>query len=917
MPHPASKEPDNKKPNEAPTLAWHALSATACLDAMDTDSRGVTESEARVRLAQHGPNEVQLREPPGALSRFARQFNNPLLFVLLGAAAITASLQHWTDTAVILGVVVINALVGFIQEGRAEKALLSIQRLLDPVCQVVRAGAATEIPARFLVPGDIVLLNSGDRVPADLRLLECHNLEVEESILTGESVPVIKNPAALSAQTELADRRNMAHAGTLVTRGVGQGVACATGTRTALGRISETLRHIEPIRTPLLLKFARLGRQLSYLIIVLAAAIAAFGIGLRGLAVDEMLIAAVGIAVAAIPEGLPPVVTITLAIGVQFMARRHAIVRRLAAVETLGEVTVICSDKTGTLTRNEMTVQTIELPTGRATVTGVGYAPEGEILLDDSRSAELPANLITLLRAGLNCNDARLVRQAEDWHITGDPTEGALLTLAAKAGMHPHAPPDRMPRLDVIPFQSEERFMASLHAFQPEAPGGPERSVVFAKGAPETLLAMCSAVLDAEQQLALDRERWLRTASHLAAKGQRVLALATCELDAGTNHFDRPDIDGRLLLLGMVGVTDPAREEARSALDHCRSAGIRVKMITGDHIDTALAIGGELGLGADRRAVSGSELDGLDDADFARIAGDVDIFARTTPEHKLRLVTALQNQGEIVAMTGDGVNDAPALKRADIGVAMGRKGTEAAREAAQMVIADDNFATIVNAVKTGRTIDDNIKKSIVFLLPTSIAEALMIALAIVLGYQLPITPLQILWVNMITAVTLGLALAFERPHGGVMQRPPRPVNQPMLSRFVLWRCSFVSLLILIGVLVLHGMERNSGASLDYARTTAVSALVWFEAVYLISSRRLARSSLNLSGIFGNRIALLSIAAVAVLQMLFTYTSPFQLLFESKPLSLESWTAIGLAGIVLFLLVELEKLIRVRYRGTAD
>ncbi len=903
--------------DEVPTREWHALSTTDCLHALHTGSRGMTEAQVQVRLAQHGQNEVGLREPPSALSRFARQFDNPLLFVLLGAAAITASLAHWTDTAVILGVVIINALIGFVQEGRAEKALLSIQHLLAPVCQVVREGEAKEIPARLLVPGDIVLLRSGDRVPADLRLLECHNLEVEESILTGESVPVIKNPAALSIQTELSDRWNMAHAGTLVTRGVGQGVTCATGTQTALGQISETLQHIEPIRTPLLLKFARLGRQLSYLIVVLAAAIAAFGIGVRGLAVDEMLIAAVSIAVAAIPEGLPPVVTITLAIGVQLMARRHAIVRRLAAVETLGEVTVICSDKTGTLTRNEMTVRTIELPTGRATVTGVGYAPEGEILLNGDSAIQLPANLVALLRAGLNCNDARLVRQDEDWHISGDPTEGALLTLAAKAGMQLHAPPDRMPRLDVIPFQSEERFMASLHAFPPETPGGVERFVVFAKGAPETLLAMCSAVLGAEQRLALDPEGWLRTASDLAAAGQRVLALATCELDAGASRFDRSDIDGHLLLLGLVGVTDPAREEARAALDQCRTAGIRVKMITGDHIDTAIAIGSELGLGEGKRAVGGSELDGLDDTAFDQIARDVDIFARTTPEHKLRLVTALQNQGAIVAMTGDGVNDAPALKRADIGVAMGRKGTEAAKEAAQMVIADDNFATIVNAVKTGRTIDDNIKKSVVFLLPTSIAEALMIALAILAGYQLPITPLQILWVNMITAVTLGLALAFERPHNGVMQRPPRPANEPMLSGFVIWRCTFVSLLILIGVLALHGMEKSSGASLDYARTTAVSALVWFEAVYLISARRLSDSSLNMSGIFGNRIAMLSIGVVAVLQILFTYTMPFQVLFASKPLSLESWAAIAVAGIALFLVVEVEKFIRARCWRTSD
>ncbi len=916
-----------RAPENAPasgTVDYYLKAAEECLRLLQSTPAGLSAAEATDRLSRYGPNEVSVTRPPSALARIARQFNNVLLYVLLGSAAITALLGHWLDTIVIVAVVLINALVGYIQEGRAERALLAIRALLSPVARVLRDGRAQELPARALVPGDLVLLGSGDRVPADLRLIECHGLEADESVLTGESVPVAKAVAALTTAKAVAERSNLAHAGTMITRGTATGLVIATGRATELGRISSALQQIEPIRTPLLRMLNQFGQRMSLMIIAFATTVALFGGLFRGYPTSDMLIAAVGIAVAAIPEGLPPVVTITLALGVQLMARHGAIVRRLAAVETLGGVSVICADKTGTLTRNEMTVRTIEVAGGRIEVSGTGYQPEGLL----SSTAGEPADphggpLQALLRAGLNCNDAQLLRVDDDWTVTGDPTEGALLVLAAKAGLDLEAEPDRQTRLDVIPFEPERRFMATLHAAAAAAAAAktePQARIVYAKGAPETLLAMCRSQLGEAGVEPLQPDDWTERASQLARTGQRVLALAGCELPPGTGELgELGDLDelgenmlGGLQLYGLVGVTDPPRDEARRSLEQCRSAGIRVKMITGDHLDTARAVGRELGLGASDRALSGEDLDALDDDAFAAAVVDVDVFARTSPEHKIRLVRALQAGGSIVAMTGDGVNDAPALKRADIGIAMGRKGTAAAREAAEMVLTDDNFTTIVKAVETGRTIDDNAKKSVAFLLPTSIAEALMIAAAIVLGYQLPITPVQVLWVNMVTAVTLGLALAFERAEPGVMQRPPRRADEALLSGVLLWRTCFVSVTILAAILLLHLLEREDGGDIAYARTAAVNALVWFEAMYLLATRQNTRSAFSAEGLLGNRVAAASIGGVLCLQLLFTYAPPFQLLFESTPLRPDSWVLIGAAGVVFLLVVEGEKWLQQRF-----
>lgn len=897
---------------EAGSEDYYRREADDCLQRLASSRDGLSAAEAATRLARFGANEVAVTRPPSALARIGRQFNNVLLFVLLGSAAITALLGHWLDTSVIVAVVLINALVGYIQEGRAERALLAIRALLSPVARVLRDGQAQELPARVLVPGDLVLLGSGDRVPADLRLIDCHGLEADESVLTGESVPVAKSVAALPDAVGVADRGNLAHAGTMITRGTATGLVITTGRNTELGRISSELQEIEPIRTPLLRMLNRFGQRMSLLIVAFASAVALFGGLFRGYPTSDMLIAAVGIAVAAIPEGLPPVVTITLALGVQLMARQGAIVRRLAAVETLGGVSVICADKTGTLTRNEMTVRAIEVAGGRIEVSGTGYRPEGTLQAAAGGAADPRGGpLHALLRAGLNCNDAQLLRVDDEWTVTGDPTEGALLVLAAKAGLDLAAEPDHQTRLDVIPFEPERRFMATLNAATATTATAGSGRVVYAKGAPETLLQMCRQQLGEAGVEPLDHDDWTARASQLARSGQRVLALAGCELPPGSNELNEQML-GELQLFGLVGVTDPPREEARRSLEQCRSAGIRVKMITGDHLDTARAVGRELGLGAGDRALSGADLDALDDAAFAAAVAEVDVFARTSPEHKLRLVRALQAGGSIVAMTGDGVNDAPALKRADIGIAMGRKGTAAAREAAEMVLTDDNFATIVEAVETGRTIDDNVKKSVAFLLPTSLAEALMIAAAILLGYQLPITPIQVLWVNMVTAVTLGLALAFERAEPGVMQRSPRRAGEALLSGVLLWRTCYVSATILAAILLLHLLARGNGSDIAYARTTAVNALVWFEAMYLLATRQNTRSAFSGQGLLGNPIAAASIAGVLGLQLLFTYAPPFQLLFGSTPLNAHSWLLIGASGVVFLLVVEGEKWLHQRF-----
>ncbi len=890
--------PAETPPNPLPSAA-HALDHGTVLRALGTAEGGLTAAEAAARLERFGPNRLAPRRGRTPLARFLLQFHNVLIYVLLAAATVTALLGHWVDTGVIVGVVVINAVVGFIQEGKAEQALAAIRRMLSLKATVLRDGRLRVVPAEELVTGDVVSIQSGDRVPADLRLLRVKNLRIEEASLTGESVPAEKRVEPVDGLAPLGDRACMAYAGTLVTYGQGRGVVVATGDATEIGRISELLAEVERIETPLLRRLAVFGRWLSAAILAVAAVTFAVGAFGRGYPLSEMFMAAVGLAVAAIPEGLPAIMTITLAIGVQRMARRNAIVRVLPAVEALGSVTVICSDKTGTLTRNEMTVQTLVTAEHWVEVSGAGYEPRGQFLQDGVPiEAADASDLVEVLRAGLLCNDAGLREHAGQWLIDGDPTEGALIVAARKAGLDPRVEAELRPRTDVIPFESEHRFMATLHH---DHTG---HGFVYLKGAPERVLEMCTMERAAGEDRPLRRDDWHACLGRMAARGNRVLAVAFRPAAPEHRELQFDDVGTGLTLLGLVGMADPPREEAVRAVSACRDAGIRVKMITGDHAATAAAVAAQLGLGG--TVLEGTRLAALDEATLRDTARAVDVYARVSPEHKLRLVQALQARGEVVAMTGDGVNDAPALKRADIGVAMGLTGTEAAKEAAEMVLADDNFASIVNAVEEGRTVYDNLRKTILFMMPTNGGEAGTLIAAIALGLALPILPVQILWVNMITAVTLSLALAFEPTEPGTMRRPPRPPRAPIFSRYFLWRTFAISLVIVAGTLGIFLWEQAQGASLEAARTAAVNTLVMFEAFYLLSARYLLAPAPPLAALRENRAVPAMIALVVLFQLAYTYAPFMQALFHSAPLDAAAWGRVVLVALTVYPLVELEK-----------
>jgi magnesium-transporting ATPase (P-type) len=895
---------------EAVDIPWHARPTAAALTELDSTRDGLTDEEAQRRLDTHGPN--KLPEPPreSALVRFLRQFNDVLIYILLGAAVVTALLEEWIDTGVILAVVLVNALIGFIQEGRAEAALASIRGMLSPHATVLRGGRRRDIDAADLVPGDIVVMESGDRVPADVRVLEARGLAVEEAALTGESEPVDKTPDPVDESAGIGDRRSMLYSSTTVTRGRARGVVVATGQATEIGKIGAMLSAVETLTTPLIRQINRFGKQLSAIIVGVAVLAFAFGYFFRDFALEELFLIVVGLAVAAIPEGLPAIMTITLALGVQRMAQRRAILRRLPAVETLGSVTVICSDKTGTLTRNEMTTARVATSENVYHVSGSGYDPVGEVTLDgahvDGSQHEL---LLALAETAVLASDAELREDDGHWRLEGDPTEGALIVLARKLALDPAGLHRDAPRLDVIPFESERRFMAALagHA------AGPRR--VHLKGAPERVLDMCAHERTRGGHQPIDRPRWHSLVERIAGEGHRMIAIATHEVHADQDALHDDDVDGGLTLLGIVGLIDPPRPEAIEAVETCRQAGIRVKMITGDHVLTAKAIGLQLGIGDGEHAVTGQELEGLSDDELMDVAAENDVFARTSPEHKLRLVEALQRLNEVVAMTGDGVNDAPALKRANVGVAMGIKGAEASKDASDMVLADDNFATIARAVREGRTIYDNLKKTILFILPTNGAEGLIVLSTLVFAFaQLPITPVQILWVNMVTAVTLALALAFEPSEKGVMQRPPRDPREPILSGYLLWRIAFVSVLIAAAALALFFRELDQGVSPEVARTVAINVLVVGQFVYLFNSRFIRRSVLSWSGLFGNPYAIGAGAILFVLQATFTYTPIFNLWFGTEGIPLDRWVWINAAGLAIFLLVELEKAVMRRVRG---
>ncbi len=895
---------------------WHAMTADAAMRERAVQAAGLDDREALARLAEYGPNRLPAQKARSGVIRFLAHFNNLLIYVLLGAAALTAVLGHWIDTAVIFAVAFVNATIGFLQEGKAERALQAIRQMLSPQATVLRNAPRMSVPAENLVPGDLVILEPGDKVPADIRLTNVKGLRLQEAALTGESIPVDKSLDPVPLDAPLGDRTSMAYAGTLVAAGQGMGVVVETAVHTEIGRISGLLTEVRQLSTPLLRQMDIFARWLTLAILVLAAFVFAFGVTLRDFAPVEMFMVVVGLAVAAIPEGLPAILTVTLAIGVQRMVARNAIIRRLPAVETLGSVSIICSDKTGTLTRNEMTVRSIATAAHVFDVGGVGYEPRGGFSLDGNEI--LPdhrALLSEVIRAAVLCNDSALRETGGQWRVEGDPMEGALLTLGLKAGLDPVLEGKSFPRTDIIPFDSEHRFMASLHH------GHSGEGFIYLKGAPERVLEMCSRQRGADggrlSDRPLDRDGWLKRIEHATAQGQRVLALAFKPVaqDQRTLTFD--DVESDLTLLGLLGLIDPPREEAIAAVAECQAAGIRIKMITGDHGGTARAIAGQLGLANPREVLTGPDLDGLTDAELMSRAFEVDVFARTSPEHKLRLVQALQAGKHVVAMTGDGVNDAPALKRADVGVAMGGNGTEAAKEAAEMVLADDNFASIAAAVREGRTVYDNLKKAIVFLLPVNGGESFAIIMAILLGYTLPITPLQILWVNMVSSVGLAIALAFEPTEADVMKRPPRPAGAPMLSAFLIWRILFVSALFVAGIFGIFSWTRSHGASLEEARTYAVNTLVVMEVFYLFSVRYLRAPSLTLKGILGTRAVLVAVAAVVSLQLVFTYAPFMAAFFDTRPVDFIHGAEIIAVGVALFVVLEVEKWLRIRMTGPRD
>jgi Ca2+-transporting ATPase len=893
---------------------WHELPEPEVVRVLESDqARGLTESEAEARLRQFGPNEMTAQKRMSEWKRFLLQFAQPLMYILLLASGVTLVFGEYVDSAVIFAVVFVNAVIGYLQEAKAEKAIDALAKMVLTEATVRRGGEKLRIPSAQIVPGDVVLLQSGDRVPADLRLLHLRNLQIEEAALTGESVPVEKQTAPLPADAILAERTNLAFTGTLVTYGQGGGVVFATGDRTEMGRIAGLIHTAEDLQTPLTRKIAQFSRLLLYVILGLAAV--TFGVGLaRGESWVDMFMAAVALAVGAIPEGLPAALTITLAIGVARMAKRRAIIRKLPAVETLGSTTVICSDKTGTLTQNQMTVQEIHAGGRLYHVTGSGYEAEGKIHFEQA-PVVVGENvaLIETLGAGLLCNDSRLVRNDEGRTIVqGDPTEAALIVAARKAGLSEREMSGRLPRIESIPFESEYQYMATLHGADAEP------KMIYVKGAVEALLDRCAhALSDSGERAPLDKALVLRQAEAMAVRGLRVLAFARREMPPAHSGLEHEHVAAELTFLGLQGKLDPPRPEAIAAVAKCKTAGIRVKMITGDHVLTAKAIAAQIGLDTDEEVVAftGRDLEKHTGEELADAAERASVFARVAPEQKLRLVKALQSRGHIVAMTGDGVNDAPALKQADIGTAMGITGTDVSKEAADMILTDDNFASIEAAVEEGRGVFDNLTKFIVWTLPTNFGEGLVIMASVFAGTTLPILPVQILWINMATAVLLGLMLVFEPKERGIMNRPPRDPKMPILTGWLQFRILLVALVLLAGCFTLFAWEQQRGASVAEARTVAVNVFVMVEVFYLFNCRSFTRSMFSI-GLFSNPWVIFGALAMIALQLLFTYAPVMNALFQSAPIGWDAWWRILAVAAFAYFIVGVEKTITNRMKKTA-
>lgn len=891
--------PQAAQPSSSDKL-WYQLSVEESLAGLQSWLSGLTAEEAQNKLRQYGPNVLPQKEGKSLFIKFISHFKDILIYILLAAAVVTGIMGHWVDTLVILGVAVINALIGFIQENNAEKSLKSIQNMLSSEALVLRSGQQVTVGTDEIVPGDIVLLRPGDKIPADLRLIDVHNLRVEEAILTGESTVVSKKTDSLEGEKSIGDRKNLAFSGTTVSSGTASGVVFATGGHTELGHINEMLSSIEDNKTPLLVQIDKLGKSIFVIILFMMAALLIFGYLLRDIPFGELLLSVISLAVAAVPEGLPAIISIILSLGVQAMARSKAIIRKLPTVETLGAMSVICSDKTGTLTMNEMTVKAVILADNVWTVEGSSYEPMGSFTLAGQATPQ-PADSSPLLTQFLRtvdmCNDSTLSQDAQGhWKITGGPTEGALKVLAAKA----HLPEVAHQISSKIPFDSLYKYMAIAC----ERNG---QSQVMLTGAPDVLLKLCQFQQTPEGAQPLDRAYWESAITQYASEGLRMVAAAWKPVDQPVTALDHPELNQGMVLIGIAGMMDPPRPEAIVAIAECQQAGIRVKMITGDHQETAMAIGKMLGIGNSGNSITGYELEHMDDTQLRTAAVQFDIFARTSPEHKLRLVKALQETGEIVGMTGDGVNDAPALKQANVGIAMGIKGTEVTKESADMILVDDNFATIANAVREGRRVYDNLKKTILFIMPTNLAQGLLIIIAILMGNLLPLTPVQILWMNMATSATLSFGLAFEKAESRVMRRPPRNVSAHVMDKYAIWRVAFVGLLISISAFILEAWLQPRGYEPEFIRTVLLQTLVTAQWVYMINCRDSDNFSLS-RGLLQNKGIWIVTVVLFALQAIIIYVPLMNTLFGTRPLPFIYWIIGLLIGVALFVIVEIEKVL---------
>jgi len=906
----ASDPVGSKASAETVASQWHAMPENAVAVELQTNQDGLAASVIASLQTKYGENSLPVAAVRSNWLRFFCQFHNVLIYVLLVSAFITALLQHWVDTGVIIAVVLANAVVGYLQEGKAEQAMNAIRELLAPQAAVLRDNKRQHIEASQLVPGDVVLLAAGDKVPADIRLFAASSLTVQEAMLTGESLPSAKDLAAVEAAAALGDRQNMLYAGTLISTGQGQGWVVGIGKQTEMGRISELLDKVDTLSTPLVQQMDSFSRRLTGFILIIALLLLGYGYVFGEYVLADLFVLLVGLSVAAIPEGLPAVMTITLAIGVQAMAKRQVIVRQLPSIETLGAVSVICTDKTGTLTRNEMRVTVVQTAAQVLDVAGEGYAPVGllqSVSSDQTEQVKPIASdqaLQQIAMAALLCNDAQLQQQDGQWRGEGDPMEVALLAFAAKVGATADIK-TQQPRLETLPFDAAHRWMATLHQ-QGDA------QQLYIKGAPEAVFALCTGQLLADgSQVALDLHYWQQQIDSLAGQGLRVLAFASQPQQTALSGLKLAEIS-QLTLLGLTGLIDPPRPEVIAAIKECATAGIVVKMITGDHVKTAAAIASQIGLENPAQVLTGVDLDRLSDDELKQQALRCNVFARTSPEHKLRLVTALQSHGLTVAMTGDGVNDAPALKRADAGIAMGDKGSAAAREAADLVLADDNFASIVAAVQEGRTVYANINKVIRWTLPTNAGEALSVILALLFGLALPVTAVQILWINLITATTLGLALAFEPAEPQSMQQPPRDRNASLLNRGLVWHITLVALLFCAAVYLVFGYAIAQGGSEQLARTMALNMLVVLEVFHLFYVRNMSSSALNWQLLKGTKVVWLTVIVVLVAQLAITYLPMLQPLFGTEAFGGRGCLVILGVGVLFYLLLEVEKQLRLRW-----